>query len=59
MTYEKAMAEVVEFDNADVITTSGGHWCKTPGYADGGCKMGSYVCGDALSRYVSPWSEDD
>lgn len=23
MTYEKAMAEVVEFDNADVITTSG------------------------------------
>lgn len=23
MTYEKAMAEVVEFENTDVITTSG------------------------------------
>ena len=28
-TYEKAVAEVVYFDNSDVITTSGGTSCLT------------------------------
>lgn len=39
MIYEKAMAEVVELDNADVITTSGEtseNWCGSPNANGGG-----------------------
>ena len=43
MTYEKATAEVVLFDNSDVITTSGS--CRVPGHDRGsGCQGNSGKC---------------
>ena len=55
MLYQKAEAEVICFDNTDVITASGGDECLwTPGVGDGGggsidvchCAMPSPGLGD-------------
>lgn len=46
MIYEKATAEVILFDNSDVITASGGS-CRVPGHERGsGCDNKSGNCPD-------------
>lgn len=46
MIYEKATAEVILFDNSDVIrTSSAGGSCRTPGHDNGhGCGNTSGTC---------------
>lgn len=46
MIYEKATAEVILFDNSDVITAStAGDSCRTPGHDNGnGCTSNSGNC---------------
>ncbi len=50
MTYEKAMAELIELENTDVITTSGetsSEWCGEPnenGWGGGEVDPGFGVC---------------
>lgn len=51
MTYEKAMAEVIELENTDVITTSGG--CSMSSYIHGGCNLDSSFCSGYGSRVLS------
>lgn len=55
MTYEKAMAELVEFDNTDVITTSGdeNNACGLGSYVHGGCNLDSSFCSGYGSRVLS------
>lgn len=54
MVYEKAMAEVVELDNTDVITTSGetsSEWCgETNAYYD--------TCGSLGVAFGQPGEDD-
>ena len=46
MLYQKAEAEVICFDNTDVITVSGGE-CQTPGWERGNhCDNSSGRCPD-------------
>lgn len=45
--YTKASAEVIRFDNSDVITTSGeNHWCLGSGYDNPGSGCADRVHAD-------------
>lgn len=52
MIYEKATAEVILFDNSDVIrTSSAGGSCRTPGHDNGhGCGNTSGTCSGLEKR---------
>lgn len=49
MTYEKAMAEVVKFENTDVITTSG---CTGEAHKND-CNFNSSFCGITVMQVLA------